>query len=102
MGHAESTFDEAVAARFEILGLAGRGGMGEVYHAVHRASGEPVALKVMAATEEGRRRFELEAAAVESVRHPCVVRYREHGDLGDGRVFLAMEWLAGESLGTRL
>src|SRR5215468_4712500 len=94
--------DAAIAARFDVIGLAGRGGMGEVYRAVHRASGENVALKVMPATEESRQRFVLEASAVESVRHPCIVRYREHGELDDGRVFLAMEWVDGESLSTKL
>jgi hypothetical protein len=94
--------DAAIAARFDVIGLAGRGGMGEVYRAVHRASGESVALKVMPSGEESKQRFELEAAAVESVRHPCIVRYREHGELEDGRVFLAMEWVDGESLTSRL
>lgn len=94
--------DAAIAARFDVIELAGRGGMGEVYRAVHRASGESVALKVMPATEESRQRFVLEASAVESVRHPCIVRYREHGELDDGRVFLAMEWVEGESLTSRL
>ena len=94
--------DAAIAARFDVIGLAGRGGMGEVYRAVHRASGEPVALKVMPATDESRQRFVLEAAAVEAVHHPSIVAYREHGELADGRVFLAMEWVEGESLTARL
>ncbi len=102
MGLADSLPIGALADRFEILGLAGRGGMASVYRAVHRTTGEVVALKIVDASDDARKRFAREATALESIHHPSIVRYRDHGEIGSGRMFLAMEWIEGEILGTRL
>jgi eukaryotic-like serine/threonine-protein kinase len=88
--------------RFEILARAGAGGMGTVYRARDRASEEVVALKVFAPLGAvGQRRFDREASALASIVHPAVVRYIAHG-IEDERPWIAMEWLAGETLRDRL
>ncbi len=66
--------------RYEILSLLGRGGMGVVYRARDRVSGEVVAVKVLL---EGRanaaERFAREAAVLAGLDHPGIVRYGRHG-----------------------
>ncbi len=93
---------KVVANRFVIERLAGRGGMGSVYLATDRISGEPVALKILDGRSELlEERFFSEARALASVSHPTVVRYVAQG-AGSGALWLAMEWLEGEDLSDRL
>src|SRR5689334_3022119 len=87
---------EVVAARFEIERLAGEGGMGAVYRALDRHSGEPVALKLLLDhTDAGIARFQIEASLLAELRHPGIVRYVAHGQMPGGTHWLAMEWLDG-------
>ena len=94
---------DIVAARFAVERLAGSGGMGEVYRALDRSTGEPVALKVLGgkASAADATRFATEASVLAELQHPAIVRYVAHGDSG-GLRYLAMEWLEGEDLGARL
>ena len=89
------------ADRFEIDRLAGSGGMGAVYRARDRHSGELVALKLLhksaAGPEEGQR-FTREATLLAELRHPGIVSHIAHGQTPQGQQFLAMEWLEGEDL----
>ncbi len=91
--------------KFEILEGAGRGGMGTVYRARRVSDGLLVALKVMNAEQSGdavfRERFRREAAALEMLDHPNVVQWLDHGE-EDGVLFLAMEWMDGGNLQTKL
>lgn len=95
-----------IAERFEVEEVAGQGGMGEVYRARDRDSGRLVAVKVLhavLATGQGAaQRFEREATLLASLTHPGIVQHVAHGWLADGRGYLAMEWLEGEDLSTRL
>jgi eukaryotic-like serine/threonine-protein kinase len=94
---------DVLAARFEVLARAGSGGMGSVYRATDKTSGETVALKVLRLPgEESTSRFEREAALLADLRHPGIVRYVAHGVTAAGRPYLALEWLEGEDLGKRL
>jgi hypothetical protein len=94
---------ERVAGRFEILGVAGRGGMGTVFRARDRRDKRDVALKVLAAAAlHSIARFELEADILAGLRHPSVVEYVAHGSTPDGTHYLVMEWVEGENLHTRL
>jgi serine/threonine protein kinase len=91
------------ADRFVIEAEAGAGGMGRVYSAVDRIGGEIVALKVLSA-EDGAsvERFSREAQVLSKLSHPGVVRYVDHGVTAEGKRYIAMEWLEGESLSQRL
>jgi tetratricopeptide (TPR) repeat protein len=94
---------QLVAERFSIERLAGRGGMGAVYRALDLTTNVPVAVKCVARTfRTGGERFLREAELLSQISHPAVVRYVAHGLTDGDTPFLAMEWLEGEDLGTRL
>ncbi|MFQ5349070.1 MAG: serine/threonine-protein kinase [Thermoanaerobaculia bacterium] len=88
-----------------MIGLLGRGGMGEVYRADDLKLGQPVALKFLPAQLAGDP--ERLALLVEEVRtarrvaHPNVCRVYDIGE-ADGQHFLSMEYVDGEDLGALL
>lgn len=90
---------------YEIRALIGRGGMGEVYHAVDVRIDRPVALKVMrrfsAGHDGAHGRFLREARAAAQVTHDNVVTVYE-ADECDGVPFIAMPLLGGQSLESAL
>lgn len=92
-----------LADRFEVQDLVGRGGMSSVYRALDRQSRAPVALKLLGEryTHESER-FGREAIALQGLRHPNIVRYVAHGQTLEGTHYLAMEWIDGEDLSSRL
>jgi len=94
--------DPLIAERFELLGVAGAGGMGTVYRARDRGNDRLVALKLLATDGGDGDRFEREADVLALVDHPRVVRYLEHGKTEAGTQFLAMEWLEGCDLAAYL
>jgi len=96
-----------VGARFRVDELAKKGGMGHIYHASDLVSGGAAcALKVLPPGEvveqEDIDRFEREAEVLSKLRHPGIVSYIAHGFTADGRPYLAMEWIEGEDLASRL
>jgi eukaryotic-like serine/threonine-protein kinase len=90
---------------YEILAEVGRGGMGVVYQARHRGLHRVVALKMVLAGEfmspAQETRFRLEAELAARVQHPNIVQVYEIGT-HDGRPFLALEWVEGGNLASRL
>ena len=86
---------------FEIIEVAGTGGMGVVYKARQQSLDRDVALKVIgddiAREPEFRERFMREAKLAASVDHPHVVTVYDVGD-EDGRLFLVMQWIEGTDL----
>jgi tetratricopeptide (TPR) repeat protein len=94
---------DVLAGRFEVVVKAGGGGMGAVYRATDRTSGEVVAVKVLRMPgEESVGRFQREAAVLAELRHSGIVRYVAHGLTARGSPYIALEWLEGEDLGRRL
>ncbi|HVK77242.1 MAG TPA: protein kinase [Kofleriaceae bacterium] len=93
---------ELIADRFEVEAAVGGGGMSLLYSARDRQSGERVAVKLMAGDRASVARFGREVQVLAELDHPAIVRYVGHGEARGGRPFLAMEWLEGEDLGTRL
>ncbi len=95
----------AMLGPYEVLALVGAGGMGQVYKARDTRLGRPVALKLLrsdVATRPDRRaRFESEARAISALSHPHICAVFDIGD-DEGRPFLVMEWLEGETLDDRL
>jgi len=77
--------------------------MGSVYRALDHVGGSTVALKVLAHAEAGGdARFAREAKLLSELSHPGIVRYVDH-QTGAGAVrYIAMEWLEGEDLASRL
>ncbi len=90
---------------YALMEKIGEGGMGTVYRARHVASDRIVALKVVSNASSGNavllKRFENEFRAASTLDHPNIIRALEFGT-AEGRTFLAMEFVEGESLGQRL
>jgi hypothetical protein len=91
--------------RYRIVGLVGRGGMGEVYRAEDLRLGQTVALKFLpaAVAEDPQRlaQFHHEVRIARQVSHRNVCRVYDIGE-GHGRVFLTMELVDGEDLASLL
>jgi serine/threonine protein kinase/Tol biopolymer transport system component len=94
---------------FEIVGVLGSGGMGEVYRARDTRLDRFVAIKVLSRAihdaRGGRERFEREARAISRLSHPHICTIHDVGAAHvDGREipFLVLELLEGETLATRL
>lgn len=89
---------------FQVHGVLGEGGSGTVYDA--ERDGRRLALKVLRLdilpTEKERERFLAEARRLGAVHHPGIVRVAGFGELPDGRPYLAMEKIEGESLAARV
>jgi Tol biopolymer transport system component len=90
---------------YEILSPLGAGGMGEVWRARDTRLERDVAIKVLPASfaksEQFLARFEREAKTISSLSHPHICTLFDVGQ-EDGRHYLVMELLDGESLGDRL
>ncbi|MCA1490716.1 serine/threonine protein kinase [Ensifer sp. NBAIM29] len=86
---------------YEIEGVLGRGGTGEVYRASNRITGRVVAIKAL------KRELSANASYLElmkreeemrSISHDAVVRYTDCSQTGDGHVYLVMDHIAGTPL----
>ncbi len=87
--------------RYEVLSVIGRGGVGTVYRARHRESGEQVAVKMLgpppACDPGAARRLAREFEALHGLRHPNVIRVFEAG-VQEGYSYLVMELVEGLDL----
>ncbi|HET6584115.1 MAG TPA: serine/threonine-protein kinase, partial [Nannocystaceae bacterium] len=93
--------DPVKIARFAVLRRLGSGGMGVVYSAYDDELDRKVAIKLLRPDlfgDEGQLRLRREAQAVAKLSHPNVVGVFETG-VHDGRVFVAMEFVHGRTLG---
>lgn len=90
---------------FRIVRPLGHGAMGEVYLAEDLKLGRQVALKFLPLKfqddAERVRWFEREARAAAALNHPNIMTVHEVGD-SDGRIFIASEFIEGETLAQRL
>ncbi len=94
-----------IAQKYGLERPLAEGGMASIWVGKHLALGLPVAIKFMnaqvAATPDGRVRFEREARAVALLQGSNVVRIHDYG-LHDGTPYMVMDLLRGEDLGRRL
>src|SRR5690242_7099325 len=94
-----------IAARYRLVALLGRGGMGEVYRADDLTLDQPVALKFLpdgvAADPARLAQFHNELRIARQVSHKNVCRLYDLGE-ADGRPFLTMEYVDGEDLASLL
>ena len=93
---------QIIADRYLVRELLGAGGMGRVYLAEHVRMGRRSAVKVispaLAATPEAISRFNREAANASRINHPNVAQVYDFGDAPNGTLYLAMEYVEGETL----
>jgi len=98
---AESDF-----GHYRIVRPLGRGGMGEVYLAEDSALDRKVAIKVIASdklpTNESRRQLLAEARAAAGLDHPGICTVYDTGETPDGRAFIVMKYLEGQTMSALL
>jgi serine/threonine-protein kinase len=97
---------ERIGDRYELLEIAGRGGMAVVWRAIHHGAGQfrrPVAVKQMhehlACKPLYRRLFEEEARVGSMLQDPNIAQVLDFVE-DDGRYFLVLEWVKGIDLAT--
>ena len=97
---------KTIGGKYMVCRVLGSGGMGTVYEAEHIAIGRRVAIKVLHAVQargkEAALRFYREARAAGCIGHPNVCEVYDLDTLDDGRPYLVMEKLAGDTLGGRI
>ena len=91
-----------LAERYLILERLGAGGMGRVYRAEHVKMGRVCAIKVlhpsMARDADAISRFNREAANASRIEHPNVAAIYDFGETSDGLLYLAMQYIEGQTL----
>jgi len=92
--------------RYLVTRKIGQGGMGAVYEATHTLIGKRVAVKVLlekyAQREAIVRRLKQEAQLASSIGNEHIIDITDFGTTSDGRTFVVMEYLEGESLAEAL
>ncbi|HKA89330.1 MAG TPA: serine/threonine-protein kinase [Haliangiales bacterium] len=103
---ADTLVGQKLAARYEILRKIGEGGMGAVYEARHLKIDKRVAVKVLLdkfiQKADVVARLEQEAKLASAIGHENIVDINDFGETDDGRTFVVMEFLEGESLAQQL
>lgn len=91
-----------INGRYSVVGLLGKGGMGEVYLADDTKINRKVALKVLhsdrVSNDESIKRFSQEAQAVSALNHPHIMTVYEIESTEDGTLFFVAEFVDGQTL----
>ena len=102
----EDLVGTTLLGRYAVTRKIGQGGMGAVYEATHTLIGKRVAVKVLldkyARKEQVVARLEQEARLASAIGHEHIIDITDFGHTDDGRTFVVMEFLEGESLGELL
>ncbi|MDB4953582.1 MAG: serine/threonine protein kinase [Myxococcales bacterium] len=101
-GAAPDLIGREIAGRYRILAKLGEGGMGAVYRGEQISLKRPVAVKVLRSELSSNqmilKRFNAEAEVVAKLGHPNTVNIYDFGQDRDGSLFIAMEFIEGQSL----
>ena len=97
---------KTVGGRYRLVERVGSGAFGTVYRAIHTRLDSPFAVKFLAANlscnESLVGRFEREAKTTSRLKHPSIVDVVDYGEEPLLGLYLAMEFLEGQSLATHL
>ncbi len=93
---------QVIADRYHVTKKLGEGGMGAVYLAEHVKMGRKSAIKVMSASmsqdADAVSRFNREANNASRINHANICAIYDFGETPDGLMYLAMEYIEGDSL----
>lgn len=99
---AERDIGKVINKRYKIIDRIGEGGMGVVYKAHDMQVDREVAIKLVRreclTDSKFLTRFRRELEVTSQFRHPSTIRVYEHGETRDGRPYMVMELLTGQSL----
>ena len=91
-----------IDGRYRLTEKLGEGGMGTVYKVEHVRMGKVLALKLLrpevARDKKLKQRFHQEARLVSKLSHPNTIQVFDFGELEDGSLYIAMEYLSGRDL----
>lgn len=105
---ADPLIGRLIQGRYRALRVLGEGGMGRVYLAEQQmgTAVRRVALKILHPTHSRdrtlRKRFYRECELVIQLSHPNTIQFYDFGELEDGRLFIVMEYIEGQSLAEAL
>jgi eukaryotic-like serine/threonine-protein kinase len=98
----EGLLGAVLLGRYKVTAQIGQGGMGAVYEAVHTMLGKRVAIKVLldkhVHKDQVVARLEQEARLASSIGNEHIIDITDFGETPDGRTFVVMEYLEGQSL----
>ena len=102
---ADPLLGKLLGERFQVQELIGQGGSGTIYRAEHVTLRRKVAIKVLhnelSRDDLAVERFRREATTVAEIDNEHIVEIHDFGRTPDGRLYLAMELLEGETLDAR-
>lgn len=104
-GGSDPLIGHTLGDRYHILSVVGEGGMGRIYLAEHVRMNRQCAVKIMRPNlvndADAAARFAREASSAARIIHPNVAAVFDYGE-SEGRIYLVMEYVEGESLGSIL
>ncbi|MBS1954290.1 MAG: protein kinase [Cyanobacteria bacterium SZAS-4] len=93
--------EDLLADKYEFIKVTGSGGMSVVYKARRHDNGEIVAIKMMHSllmNEQALKRFQQEAKAITSLRHPNIINVQDFGVSEHGQPYMVMDFIDGNTL----
>lgn len=91
-----------LAGRYRLLDKIGEGGAAEVFRARDEKLDRVVAVKLLrpqyVSDETWRKRFSVEAKAAAGLAHPNIIDIYDFGEVPDGSMFIAMQYVEGQNL----
>src|SRR4051794_31480528 len=104
----DSLLGQIVGGRYRIVKMLGEGGMGRVYVAEQQmgTNVRKVAVKTLQAQyakdQQVLARFHRECGTVSELEHPNTIQFFDFGQTSDGQLYIAMEYVQGQSLSDAL
>ncbi|HEY9733618.1 MAG TPA: protein kinase [Drouetiella sp.] len=93
--------EDLIASKYQFITVTGSGGMSVVYKARRHDTNEIVAIKMMHSllmNEQAMKRFQQEAKAITSLRHPNIINVHDFGVSEHGQPYMVMDFIDGNTL----
>lgn len=102
---AQKEMDQTLAETYEFIGTIGTGGMGVIYKARQKMLNKIVAIKMLHShllSIQSMLRFQQEAKAASSLKHPSVIAVHDFGISEQGQPYMVMDFIEGVTLAEML